>query len=66
MAGKTTPAAPAPLAVPFDGVEDLEAVARIRALTPAERLDLGVALSRTAAEFRRAAWEAQRATSAAA
>ncbi len=56
-----TPAATDPLAVPFDDAEDLEAVARIRALTLAERLDLGVALSRTAAEFRRAAREAQRA-----
>ena len=34
--------------------------ARARALTIAERLDRGVCLSRTAADLRRAAWEAQR------
>ncbi len=55
-----------PPVAPIDGEGDPEAAARIRALTLAERLELGVALSRTAAEFRRAAWEAQRARSAAA
>jgi hypothetical protein len=34
--------------------------ARARALTVAERLDRGMRLSRTAADLRRAAWEAQR------
>jgi hypothetical protein len=33
---------------------------RARALTVAERLDRGIRLSRTAADLRRAAWEAQR------
>jgi hypothetical protein len=33
---------------------------RARALTVAERLDRGICLSRTAADLRRAAWEAQR------
>jgi len=34
--------------------------ARSRAATVSERLERGVRLSRTAAELRRAAWEAQR------
>lgn len=40
--------------------EDEAQIARIRALSTADRLELGVALSRTAAELRRAAWEARR------
>jgi len=40
--------------------QDAEQDARARALTVAERLDRGMRLSRTAAELRRAAWEAQR------
>jgi hypothetical protein len=39
--------------------------AHARALTVAERLDRGMRLSRTAADLRRAAWEAQRGRSAA-
>lgn len=44
--------------------QDAEQDARTRALTIAERLDRGMRLSRTAAELRRAAWEAQRGRSA--
>jgi hypothetical protein len=40
--------------------QDAEQAAHARALTIAERLDRGMRLSRTAAELRRAAWEAQR------
>lgn len=40
--------------------QDAEQDVRARALTVAERLDRGVHLSRTAADLRQAAWEAQR------
>jgi hypothetical protein len=40
--------------------QDAEQDVRARALTVAERLDQGIYLSRTAADLRRAAWEAQR------
>jgi hypothetical protein len=56
-----------PLLAPHDprwtAINDDQAAeqdARTRALTVAERLDRGVRLSRTAADLRRAAWEAQR------
>jgi hypothetical protein len=43
----------------FNDEQDAERDARMRALTVAERLDRGMCLSRTAAELRRAAWEAR-------
>jgi hypothetical protein len=39
--------------------QDAETATRHRALTVSERLDLGLDLSRFAAELRRAAWEAR-------
>jgi hypothetical protein len=39
--------------------QEAEAVARHRTMTVSERLDLGLDLSRFAAELRRAAWEAR-------
>jgi hypothetical protein len=44
--------------VSINAQQEAEDVARVRAMTVAERLDLGVRLSRTAAELSRAAWEA--------
>jgi hypothetical protein len=39
--------------------QEAETVARHRAMTVSERLDLGLDLSRFAAELRRSAWEAR-------
>ncbi|HEX3911368.1 MAG TPA: hypothetical protein VHW67_11795 [Solirubrobacteraceae bacterium] len=39
--------------------QEAETIARHRAMTVAERLDLGLDLSRFAAELRRSAWEAR-------
>ena len=59
-------AALAPVSPSAVETDDAETRRRVAALTPAERLDLGVSLSRTAGELRRAAWEAQRGRSASA
>ena len=61
MAMKTAPAVSGRLSAHEGEDAHVEDLARVRARTPAECLELGVALSRTAAELRRAAWEAQRA-----
>jgi hypothetical protein len=45
---------------PINDEQAAEQDTRTRALTVAERLDRGVRLSCTAADLRRAAWEAQR------
>jgi hypothetical protein len=45
---------------PINAEQAAEQDARAHTLTVAERLDRGVRLSRTAADLRRAAWEAQR------
>jgi hypothetical protein len=59
-------ASPAPTTAPsVPDLEDTQMRARIAALTPEQRLELAVDLSRTAAEWRRAAWEAEHGRSAA-
>ena len=50
----------------INGAQDAARDTRARGMTVSELLDRGQELSRTAAEFRRAAWETQRGSYAAA